>query len=327
MKSKSFVSKSHFKIYDAIIPLFRLVTTLILMSLMLYYRKSNLNYSFSFIIIYLIYAMILVFFPKLRVLIVWKYPIIIGICESLMLSFGLSVTGGADSLIYFSYLFTIIFFGIVHKCKSLFVVTSVIASSYLGICIFDGGLNFSSMFRFLYLFVLAIFINLIHGKTNNYNAKMLEQDQLTGLYNRQYLFHVLEDYIKDTSKIKKQFLLFMIDVNDFKKINDTFGHLEGDKILCDVGYVLKREIGRRGIVARFGGDEFVILITDAVLNDASQIKQQLHDQMNAFFANPVSLSIGCASYPLDGLEPECLFQLADEDMYKEKLKHKTNSIR
>lgn len=326
MKSKSFVSKSHFKIYDAIIPLFRLVTTLILMSLMLYYRKSNLNYSFSFIVIYLIYAMILVFFPKLRVLIVWKYPIIIGICESLMISFGLSVTGGADSLLYFSYLFTIIFFGIVHKFKSLFVVTTVIAGCYLSICIFDGGLTFSAMFRFLYLFVLAIFINLIHGKTNNYNAKMLEQDQLTGLYNRQYLFSILDDYIKDTSKVKNRFLLFMIDVNDFKHINDTFGHLEGDKILCDVGYVLKREIGTHGIVARFGGDEFVILITDMEINDARQVKEQLQDRMNEFFSNRISLSIGCASYPLDGIDSECLFQLADEDMYKEKLKHKTNSI-
>ncbi|KAB1439705.1 GGDEF domain-containing protein [Candidatus Galacturonibacter soehngenii] len=326
MKNKSsFVQKSHFKIYDAIIPMFRLITTVILMVLMIHYRKTTLNWNFSFIVVYLIYGMILLAFPKLRILIVWKYPIIIGLCETLMLSYGLSITGGFDSILYFSYIFIIVFFGIVHKVINLFIVTIFIGACYFGIAIFDGGLTFYAMFRLLFLFALAIFIGLIYGKTNDYSAKLLEQDQLTGLYNRQYFFSVLEDYIKDTSKEKKQFLLFMIDVNDFKKINDTFGHLEGDKILCDVAYLLKQEIGTSGIVARYGGDEFVILIADKNSIDATPIKEQLQDTIKEFFSNRISLSIGYASFPMNGTDSQVLFQLADEEMYKEKIKHKTTS--
>lgn len=322
MSNQSFVQKSHFKIYDAIIPLFRIITLIILISLLFYYKKSKLDWNLSFVVVYFIYAIILLFFPKLRVLIAWKYPVIIGAFETLIISYGLSITGATHSLLYYSYILVIVFFGIVHKETYLAIVTAFICVCYALVCVMENGFTFYCVYRFLYLIVLAIFIALIHGRTKNYNAKLIEQDQLTGLYNRQYLFSMVEDYIKEPSKEEKKFLLFMIDVNDFKKINDTFGHLEGDKILCDVAYVLKREIGSNGIVARYGGDEFVVFLAGVDSQNAKRIREEIHQAIKDFFANQINLSIGYANYPLHGTDFELLFQLADEEMYKQKMKYK-----
>ena len=148
------------------------------------------------------------------------------------------------------------------------------------------------------------------------------QDSLTGLNNRKVLDSVFPEYLRQPSE-EKQLFLFIIDLNDFKKINDTYGHPVGDHALIEASKMLKRSMaGIRGIVARIGGDEFVIL---GFLKDESEA-QELIGTIHGFFddfnsANqvPYTLSV-CIGYCAceKGEDSKSIMQRADENLYKEK---------
>ncbi len=120
--------------------------------------------------------------------------------------------------------------------------------------------------------------------------------------------------------------LLVIDVDQFKTINDTFGHLTGDQVLVLVGELLRRTLRRGDIAARWGGDEFVALLPGAPITRAREVAERLaaairgHGGVSDAAASPVriTVSIGVASFPAHGNDPEGLFAAADRAMYQVK---------
>lgn len=151
-------------------------------------------------------------------------------------------------------------------------------------------------------------------------------DGLTGLANRTLLTDRLDTALRAAHRYKTIVALLFIDLNDFKCINDTFGHAAGDRILTLLARRLEENVRETDTVARIGGDEFIVLLTDIQTEDVIATKV---DQISTALGQPLagsdfegiqmpSCSIGLARYPADGESADILLRLADRDMYRVK---------
>jgi diguanylate cyclase (GGDEF)-like protein len=165
------------------------------------------------------------------------------------------------------------------------------------------------------------------------NAERLTiTDDLTKLYNYRYLMQYLESEVKRCLRYKKKVSLLFIDVDGFKKINDTFGHLIGSQALSELGQVFRQILRETDVVGRYGGDEFVIVLPETPLSGATLIAERIRKQVEdyEFFAQNLSMrltvSLGVANCPKHTLTAEGLIKKADAAMYRAKELNK-NSIK
>jgi diguanylate cyclase (GGDEF)-like protein/PAS domain S-box-containing protein len=154
-------------------------------------------------------------------------------------------------------------------------------------------------------------------------------DALTGLVNRYSLYNQLEYIIKDSQRNTKNFSLFYIDLDNFKLVNDTFGHAQGDTLLINITNKIQNHIRGNDIFARIGGDEFIIVYTnvneDAKYDLAKEILQSIDSVLHQSHKNlKVSASIGISCYPKDGEDIDSLLKSADSAMYTIKQNGKGN---
>jgi len=152
-------------------------------------------------------------------------------------------------------------------------------------------------------------------------------DPLTGMFNRYYLYQFLPEEIQKAKLGNYPLSFLMIDLDGFKKINDTYGHLCGDEVLKQFAKIFKKRIRATDAVIRYAGDEFALLLPTADAEKAKFISEQLiHDVQNAEFKaseNQVlhcTLSIGFAIYPTDADEVYKLIDMADKALYLSKHK-------
>lgn len=149
-------------------------------------------------------------------------------------------------------------------------------------------------------------------------------DQLTNVPNRYLLLDRVEHLITQSKRNKYQFALLFIDVDNFKYINDTKGHLFGDQVLIEIALRLKQSIRDSDTVARFGGDEFVILLEHiSDKHAATTMTESLNRTLNTtlkigIVSVDVSCSIGVAIYPEQGMTMDALIATADKAMYQDK---------
>lgn len=106
------------------------------------------------------------------------------------------------------------------------------------------------------------------------------RDSLTGLYLREYLQVKLKENLYYMERYGRIFSLFMIDVDDFKDINDKFGHQIGDNVLWQIGNLIKKNIRSSDIPVRYGGDEFVVLMPETDINSAKKVAEKFTDKMS-----------------------------------------------
>ncbi len=165
--------------------------------------------------------------------------------------------------------------------------------------------------------------------------KMAMTDSLTGLPNRRCVVHTLETMLDKAKKEKKSLSLVYVDLNNFKNVNDLHGHEEGDRVLIMSSEIIRESLGDRGLVGRVGGDEFILLLPNAVPGaelDAIQEKIRSALQITVPASSPnqndmvhVSASFGASTYPEDGEYLQSLLHEADIRMYMDKKKHHGNA--
>lgn len=162
-----------------------------------------------------------------------------------------------------------------------------------------------------------------------YYATEASKDSATGLMNKRAIMEYAVQKIQSAGE--KQLALLVIDIDDFKNVNDNYGHLFGDEVILRVAETIKRVVGIRGTVARFGGDEFVVLMEDCDDESMQYILKTIYGETALLFADEqyalqTTLSVGVANYPQDGQTYEELFQKADKALYIAKANGKNNYV-
>jgi diguanylate cyclase (GGDEF)-like protein len=146
-------------------------------------------------------------------------------------------------------------------------------------------------------------------------------DPLTGLFNRAYLMQVLRREISRARRHGRPLAVAMFDIDDFKRINDTHGHLEGDRVLVKGAGLIGECLRDIDVAARYGGEEFAVVLPDTARAGAFVVAQRIRMNFERSLRSgrePVTLSGGVASYPADGLTPQQLLQYADQGLYRAK---------
>jgi diguanylate cyclase (GGDEF)-like protein/putative nucleotidyltransferase with HDIG domain len=168
------------------------------------------------------------------------------------------------------------------------------------------------------------------------NSMLFEQtqedsltDPLTGLPNTRFLFMHLSRELARAERLKGEVSLMVMDLDNFKGINDNHGHHVGDRALCEVARVLRAAIRPYDICVRYAGDEFIVVLSGCGAEEAEQKRQELQQSIDAvlFEARPgrqvqLGVSVGAAVFPQDGNSYEALLASADSRMYQDKATRK-----
>jgi len=147
-------------------------------------------------------------------------------------------------------------------------------------------------------------------------------DDCTTLYNARHLNFVLETEIYRSQRYNYEFSLIFIDLDHFKSVNDTYGHLTGTRLLSDIGNMVKSNCRLIDFAFRYGGDEFVVLLPQTSKENALIVARRLHKRIREHMwmqdlglEIKITASVGVASYPTDSRDKSKLLHLADEAMY------------
>ncbi len=164
--------------------------------------------------------------------------------------------------------------------------------------------------------------------TNKRLKRMATRDDLTGLYNHRYFQERLKLELNRAKRYPKPFSILFIDLDHFKIYNDTNGHLAGDQLLKTLADLFKKSFRKTDMVARYGGDEFVVVLPETPQDTARFIATKLHERVSSYPfrncekmpGNHITVSIGLATYPRDGNTPNILLHQADQMLYRGKKK-------
>lgn len=199
---------------------------------------------------------------------------------------------GVVCFIYFTFWNRVVIFGFI---LALFIILLPYYQDDNGIVmiIFANAVVFN---------ILAFFLSdmRIKNKLSSYiNSKKLEMlaqtDSMTYLYNHESILLKLSQQIEKAKLTGEKLSLFMIDIDDFKSINDNFGHTKGDLVIKQVAEIIKNEFKKTDIIGRYGGDEFIIVLPNTDLKEADILEENLHNVVSKM-EWPVKLSIGLSIY-------------------------------
>ncbi len=151
-------------------------------------------------------------------------------------------------------------------------------------------------------------------------------DPLTGLSNYRHLLDTLDREIRRSNRTGREFALLMFDLDDLKQLNDNFGHLTGSQALCRTADALTLFCRDIDTAARFGGDEFALLLPETALQAAHSVARRISGSIAEDHNGPrISVSVGVGVFPKDGGTPEALVSAADSEMYEMKRQRKVQA--
>ena len=189
---------------------------------------------------------------------------------------------------------------------------------------------FRSIFQFVLMIIAVILVAIfaLHALVRPYKRaeQYAHSDGLTGLRNRRYLETFARPEMADMIDKGTAFSISLMDIDKFKKLNDTYGHQSGDHVLVEMARILVSGLRESDSVVRFGGEEFLILLPGASKENAMHILEKIRASIEElpFYLNGrkekvrVTASFGLASYPDDTGDVQKLISLADERLYQAK---------
>lgn len=214
--------------------------------------------------------------------------------------------------------------GLLPTARSVLCIPITYGESLLGVLNVESEREnaFSSEDRLVMNTLADLLATALH---NSFVFQKLQQqsitDSLTSIKTRRFFWEALTSEWKRASRSGRSFSVVLIDLDKFKEVNDTFGHMEGDLVLARVGRLLEQKCRQSNVVARYGGDEFVILMPETTVEQAQILAERLRlwlatDPM--LNEHHITGSFGVASFPVHGFSAEDIIRVADAGMYVSK---------
>jgi diguanylate cyclase len=270
----------------------------------------------------------------LGVLGAWKYAIV----GSLALTFAallVLLTGQAASPFFFAFPLIVGGAALALPGPAVAAFTGLAGVAYLAAALAPIGgpplddlglatvaVNFTALGLIAYVAAMVV---AEHRRSRDEAIRLSTIDALTGLFNRSFFFAAVEREIARSDRSGRGFCILMIDLDDLKLVNDRFGHFVGDRLLEAVARVIGSRVRRIDIAARYGGDEFVVLLPETDVGGGLVLAEKIRQGATALRipipgGSPIraSLSIGVAAYPTDGATADELLSAADQAMYVSK---------
>ncbi|WP_346355740.1 GGDEF domain-containing protein [Azotosporobacter soli] len=172
--------------------------------------------------------------------------------------------------------------------------------------------------KFPFFAVVAAALSFMIGWQYDRMKFLAERDSLTKCYNRRFVSGVFPGLLDEVKRKKEQLSLMMLDCDNFKAINDSYGHKKGDQILQALSALLRANVRKRDLVVRWGGDEFIIIAPYADREELEKTKERVEAALLSLSQElqiDIRISCGIATYPKDAKKIEDLIHRADSDMY------------
>jgi diguanylate cyclase (GGDEF)-like protein len=244
------------------------------------------------------------------------------------------LTGGIASPYFFGYFLIVVVAALVTGGGASLVLAAAITAAFLGaLLVTRGGQPYTSeqivivaidVLALWLLSYLASVVAVEQRKTRDTALRLSLHDPLTRLYNRTFLFAVIEREIARAGRTNRRFSLLMLDLDGLKPVNDRYGHYFGDRMLQAVAEAVKQGIRVIDTAARYGGDEFVVLLPETDTDGAAVVAEKLRRSVAAIRLNAgtellsSTASIGVVAFPDDGRTADALTNRADQVMYAAK---------
>ena len=243
------------------------------------------------------------------------------------------LTGGQDSPFFFTFPLIVGGAALVVSARVTFALAAIASLGYIfaiaspgteplaPVVIAKVGINLTALVLLAYV---AMVIAREQRRSRDAAIRMSTIDPLTGLFNRTFFFAAVDREIARSARSNRGFCVLMMDLDELKAINDRHGHYFGDRVLSGVGEVIRVGVRKIDTAARYGGDEFVVLLPETDPTGAYVLAEKVRIGVTELdipvSGNPLeaSISVGVVSYPDDGRTSDELLIRADQAMYASK---------
>lgn len=315
IKQKNFTSlmmrrlANHYRV----IALLRIFVVLVVIFMLLFVRNYHLSFpGIALALLAIIYVLALYLHPGLSKFFSSR-SYFSSVIDMVAVFIACYLTGGLDSPYIYIYFLTVMAYAVGPSNKEFLNVTATTIILVFILHAVTPGELVSLINILVRLVVFAIFLRVLIYNDAHIITSFASRDGLTNVYSHQYFF----DQLYNLVVAKTAFSLIILDLDNFKQINDNFGHIEGDRVLKQVAKTITEQVRSTDIVARYGGDEFAIILPGADKQLSNKVVERINKAIIAL--GPFkSVSIGMSHYPEESNDVSTLITLADDRMYSFK---------
>ncbi|NPV29483.1 MAG: sensor domain-containing diguanylate cyclase [Firmicutes bacterium] len=219
-----------------------------------------------------------------------------------------------------------------HICIPLFSEGTAFGCLSLIITQLEGSVLDSEEIEIISLFAHHVGLAVSNRRLLRFAVRESFTDQLTGLPNRRYAMEMLNREVERAARYGGNFCVVIVDIDNFKVVNDTYGHNEGDRVLILLAETARRCLRKTDIAARFGGEEFLFIFPETTLEGCLKVVERFRASFceatmsGILKAGGITVSAGIARYPEDGRTSLALLEAADRRLYMAKANGRDRAV-